>query len=191
MKRLVVFVLSVMLIAGIASLTQAGDKKNLPDGDPLATITPGECDRVQIAPFGTSLLASWAWSDGGEQVKFGGDAVYTINASVTDSPEIFEFEVEFGLVKFDAEIPVEDYAGQLVYRCSVAQTEPAGECNGSVLGLRDAIMAAAAEYLEVSEDQITYITADRDGVYVKAMNPGGGNGRQNYTLVNVCDTPIE
>jgi hypothetical protein len=47
--------------------------------------------------------------------------------------------------------------------------------------------AATAEELGVDPADITSIVAVLDGVYVKAMNPDNGNGRQNYPLVNVCD----
>lgn len=192
MKKLSVVLLSVFLIVGISSVIQAGEKKNLPESDPLATISAGGCSTAQIAPFGTSLLASWGWTDGAGQTKFGGDAVYFINASTVSEATLVEhqFEVEFQLVQYEPGTPADAYPGKMVYRCSTAQTETTGTCNGSVLGLRSAIMAAAADYLEVEQGEITGITADRIGVYVKPMNPGKGKGRQNYTMTDVCAEDI-
>ncbi|MDT8322200.1 MAG: hypothetical protein RQ826_16915 [Xanthomonadales bacterium] len=156
--------------------------------DPLATVTPDSCDLVQIAPFGTSLLASWGWEEGTDQTKFGGDAVYEVDATVGEDTSTFE--VEFELVQFEPGTLAEDYPGELVYRCSNAMTELSGSCNGSVLGLRDAIRDAAADELDVLPEEITGLVATLQGVYVKAMNPGKGNGRQNYELVDVCVEPV-
>lgn len=187
MKKVFVFALGLLFVSGIVSTTHAAKKDNLPEDDPLATITTGECSNVQIAPFGTSLLASWSWlssEDPALQTKFGGDAVYLVNAETADvEPE--EFEVSFGLTKYETGTPADAYPNEMVYRCSVEQTETTGECNGSVLGLRSAIRAAAAEHFGVLEEDVTLIRAELVGVYVKPMNPGK-NGRQNYTLTDVC-----
>lgn len=187
MKKAFVFALGLLFVSGIVSTTQAAKEDNLPEDDPLATITAGECSNVQIAPFGTSLLASWSWSEGEGQTKFGGDAVYLVTATADGEPE--EFEVGFGLTKYEPGTPADGYPGEMVYRCSVEQTEPTGDCNGSVLGLRSAIRAAAAEHFGVPEEEVTLIRAELVGVYVKPMNPGK-NGRQNYTLTDVCNTTV-
>jgi hypothetical protein len=180
--------LLVFAIASAVSVSApAKPGKNTPDA--LATITAGGCENVQIAPFGTSLLASWEWSNGTIQSKFGGDAVYQVDAGTTESePE--KFEVEFELVQYAPGTLAEDYPGQLVYRCSNAPTDDVGSCNASILGLRSALREAAADYLGVAPEEVEFGSATLDGVYVKAMNPGPGNGRQNYPLVDVCDVEI-
>lgn len=159
--------------------------------DPLAAVNPGGCSFVQIAPFGTSLLASWDWEAGTSQTKFGGDAVFTVNASDDGGTTWYEFEVEFELVQYEPGTAADEYPGELVYRCSNAQTDETGSCNGSVLGVRSAVLNAAAEYLAVEPGEIgANIQASLEGVNVKAMKPGKGNGNQKYPLVNVCDLPI-
>lgn len=177
-KSLLIF--AIASAVSVSALAKPG--KNAPSA--LATITSGGCENVQIAPFGTSLLANWEWSNSTGQTKFGGDAVYQIEASG------FEFEVEFELVQYEPGTLAEDYPGQLVYRCSNAQTKADGSCNASVLGLRTALRAAAADYLNVDPELVEFGSATLDGVYVKAMNPGPGNGRQNYPLVNVCEVLV-
>lgn len=163
--------------------------KNAPD--PLATVTPGGCSLQAIAPYGTSLRAAWAWEAGSDQTKFGGDAEFTVEASPDGGLNWYEFEVEFEL---DAYVPgslAEEYFGSLVYRCSNAVSEASGSCNGSVLGVRDAVLAAAADELGVLPEDIgSNIRASLEGVKVKAMNPGPGNGRQNYERVDVCEVPL-
>lgn len=164
-------------------------KKNSPG--PLATVTAGDCSVVQIAPFGTSLLASWGWVEGTDQTKFGGDAEYMVSVSGDGGDNWVDFEAEFGLVQYVPGTPAGDYPGELVYRCSTAQTDTAGTCNGSVLGLRDAVLNAAVDETGFTPEEIDgHIRATLVGVNVKAMNPGKGNGRQNYELVNVCDVPL-
>jgi hypothetical protein len=188
MKKLPVLISALCLgMAGVTGVATAGP--NSPD--PLATITPVGCSYVQIAPFGTSLLARWDWSGGGDQTKFGGDAVFTGEASIDDGVTWVDFEVEFEVESYEPGTLAEDYFRQLVYRCSVAQTEPAGSCNGAVLGVRDALLAAVAEQLGGEPEEIgPNIRASLVGVDVKAMNPGPGNGRQNYPLTDVCDVEV-
>ena len=182
-KSLLVF--AIASAVSVSALAKPG--KNTPVA--LATIKAGGCENVQIAPFGTSLLANWEWSDGTDQSKFGGDAVYQVEAGTTDTePE--QFEVEFELVQYQPDTLAEDYPGQLVYRCSNAQTDAAGSCNASVLGLRTSLRDAAADYLGVAPEDVEFGSATLNGVYVKAMNPGPGKGGQNYPLVNVCDVEI-
>lgn len=177
-------VLISTLCVGAAGTALAGP--NSPD--PLATITPEGCSHVQIAPYGTSLVGSWSWSDGTDQTKFGGDAVYMGQASADGGDTWTDFEVEFEAEGYEPGTPADDYFGQFVYRCSTAQTEPEGSCNGSVLGVRDALLAAVAEQLGVAPADIgDNIEASLVGVFVKAMNPGHGNGRQNYELTDVCN----
>lgn len=157
-------------------------KKNAPTI--LAEITAKGCSLEQIAPFGTSLTASWDWdntvgeSEGG-QSKFGGDAEYTVELTVFGTP--VELEVEFELVQFVRGTLAEDYAGQMVYRCTKPQTDTTGTCNSSVLGVRAALKAAVENmgYLWSDLDKATL-----EGVTVKAMK---GKGRQNYPKVDVCD----
>ena len=182
-KSHLAFVIATTL--SIAPLALAKDNTN----DPLATVIPGGCSNVQIAPFGTSLLASWGWEEGTLQIKFGGNAEYMVSVS-GDLGETWTepFQVEFELVQYEADTLASDYPGELVYRCSNAQTDATGTCNGSVLGLRDAVLNAAADETGFTPEEIgRYIQATRLGVKVKAMNPGKGNGRQNYPLVDVCD----
>ncbi|RTR32773.1 hypothetical protein [Shewanella atlantica] len=153
---------------------------------PLADIIPTGCSTVQISPFGTSLLGRWGWENGTAQTQFGGDAVYMVSAS-TDGENWFDFEVEFEVVKYEPDTLAEDYSGQFVYRCSTAQTEESGTCNGAVLGLRPAIISSAAEYLQV--DPVAFgrnITATLHGVEIKAMNPGTDVKRQNYPKTDIC-----
>jgi len=185
MKKHLIAISAMCLCAtGFSSTVLA--KPNAPD--PLATVTVGGCSLVQIAPFGTSQLASWSWSDGTSQTKFGGDAVYLVQAS--DGLNNFDGEIEFELEQYVPGTLASDYPGVMVYRCSNAITDATGSCNGSVLGLRDAIRNAAAEQLGVLPADVTTLVANLVGVYVKAMNPGHGSGRQNYELVNVCDVPL-
>jgi hypothetical protein len=182
MKKLPVLISALCLgMAGVTGVATAGP--NSPD--PLATITPGGCGLPQIAPFGTSLLASWEWSGGGDQTKFGGDAVFTGEASDDGWSTWEPFEVEFEVEQYEPGTPAEDYFQQLVYRCSVAQTMPAGSCNGAVLGVRPALLGAIADEFGMTLEEIRLRDVTYD-VYVKAMNPGKGNGRQNYELTNVC-----
>ena len=180
--------LLIFAIASVCSASAFGQPgKNAPDA--LATISPGGCDNAQVAPFGTSLLANWEWSEGTVQTKFGGDAVYQVVAAGPEAdPE--EFEVEFELVQYEPGTLAEDYPGELVYRCSNEQTLAEGSCTAAVLGLRSALRDAAAEYLDVLPEEVEFGSATLDGVYVKAMNPGPGNGRQNYPLVDVCEVPL-
>lgn len=188
------------VIAAALSVSPFALAKNAPD--PLATITPGGCSNVQIAPFGTSLLASWSWdntADAGGQTQFGGDAEYAVSLSPDGGATWYDYDIEFELVQYVPGTLASDYPGQLVYRCSTAQTDATGSCNGSVLGLRDAVMNAALDALNADLNPDTDYTAgdiggniqaSLEGVEVKAMNPGRGNGRQNYPLVNVCDVPV-
>jgi len=187
MKKLHIAFVTAATLA-IAPLALA---KNAPN-DPLATVVPEGCSTVQIAPFGTSLLASWSWEEGTIQTKFGGDAVYLVTVS-GDGGTIWTdpFEVEFELVQYEPDTAADEYPGQLVYRCSIAQTDPAGSCNGSVLGLRTAVLNAAIDETGFTAVDIgRNIQASLVGVNVKAMNPGKDNGRQKYPLVNVCDVPL-
>ena len=177
------------VIAATLATAPLAFAKNAPK-DPLATIVPGGCSTVQIAPFGTSLLASWSWEEGTIQTKFGGDAEYMVHASADDGTSWFDFEVEFELVQYEPGTASDDYPGELVYRCSNAQTDETGSCNGSVLGLRDAVINAAADWFGgdiTPEDIGRNIQATLVGVNVKGMDPGKDNGRQKYPLVNVCD----
>jgi hypothetical protein len=188
-KSPIAFVLTASL--AFAPLALA---KNAPD--PLADVIAGGCSYVQIAPFGTSLLASWSWENGTSQTKFGGDAEYAVSLSPDGGANWYDYEIEFELVQYVPGTLASDYPGELVYRCSNDQTLDTGSCNGSVLGLRDAVMNAALEALN-ADLQTNYtavdiganIQASREGVNVKAMNPGG-HGRQNYPLVDVCDVPV-
>ena len=88
-----------------------------------------------------------------------------------------EFEVE----QYVPGTLAEEYPGQLVYRCSNAQTEDTGSCNGSVLGLRSALQTAVEDAGYVWEDNV--VKASLDEVGVKALQ---GSGRQNYPKVDVC-----
>ena len=189
--------ITFVLVAALSSAPLAL-AKNAPD--PLATVTPGGCSYVQIAPFGTSLLASWSWdaTNAGGQTKFGGDAEFAVSLSPDGGANWYDYEIEFELVQYVPGTLASDYPGELVYRCSNDQTLDTGSCNGSVLGLRDAVMNAALEALNADLQPDTDYTADdiganiqasREGVNVKAMNPGG-HGRQNYPLVDVCDVPV-
>ena len=174
------------LVATILSISPIASAKN--SKDTLADVVAQGCSFVQIAPYGTSLLASWDWENGTSQTKFGGDAVFMVEAS-TDGGTTWSdpFEVEFELDQYVPGTSPDDYFGLMVYRCSNAQTEVTGSCNGSVLGLRDAVLAAAADYLGVGTAEIgANIRASLDSVKVKAMNPGKGNGPQNYELQDVC-----
>ena len=185
MKKLSILLIGLMLLV-LAGPTLAAKPESK---DPLATIVPGGCSTVQIAPFGTSLLASWNWEEGEGQTKFGGDAEYVVSVSIDDGLNWTDpFEVEFELVQYEPDTAADEYPGQLVYRCSNAQTDAAGSCNGSVLGLRAAVLDAAITETGFTAEQIgRYIQASLLGVNVKAMNPGKGNGRQKYPLVDVCD----
>lgn len=178
MKR---FQRAFLVAAGLTLSALASAGPNAPT--PLADVSAGGCSITQIAPFGTSLRASWDWANGDLQTKFGGDAKFNVMATTDGGITTFPLEVEFELEQYVPGTLADAYPGQLVYRCSTAVTNDAGTCNGSVLGLRAAIAAAV-------EDQApgaTVVSATLDGVYVKAMNPGHGGGRQNYPLVNVCD----
>ena len=182
-------------IAFVIAATLATAPLALAKNDPktaLADVLPGGCPVVQIAPFGTSLLARWGWENGTTQTKFGGDAEYVVSVSGDGGDNWTDpFEVEFELVRYEPGTAAGDYPGELVYRCSNAQTDAAGSCNGSVLGLRDAVLNAAAEETGFTPEEIgRYIQASLVGVNVKAMNPGKDNGRQKYPLVNVCDVPL-
>ena len=177
--------IACLIAAGLALSPLAFAGKNAPA--PLATITPEGCSFAQIASFGTSLLASWSWADGTAQTKFGGDAAFDVEASLDGGATWIPLEIEFELVKYKPGTPADEYAGVMVYRCSNAATEPSGRCNGSVLGVRAAILEAAADELGVTPADIgPNLRASLAGVDVKAMNPGKGGGRQNYPLVDVC-----
>ena len=175
-----------LVTAGLFLAPMAIAKNDTP-GE-LAIVNAGGCEMTQVAPFGTSLLVRWSWEDGTVQTKFGGDAAYMVVVSGDGGTTFTEpFEVEFELVMYVPGTLADDYFGQLVYRCSNAQTEELGKCNAAVLGLRDAIYAAATEETGFSREEIgANITATRVGVNIKAMNPGKQNGRQNYPLVDVC-----
>lgn len=179
MKKLLILTSAVCI--GLAGNAVA---KNNPD--PLADVLPGGCSFAQIAPFGTSLLASWDWENGELQTKFGGDAEFWVVAETID--QSFEGEIEFELEQYEPGTPADAYPGVLVYRCSNPVSDPAGSCNGSVLGVRDAIRQAVADELGVLPEDITELSASLEGVKVKAMNPGS-KGRQNYELVDVCELP--
>ena len=185
MKKRYAIVLSTMMAVGFASSAQAGNK-NAPDV--LAEITAGNCDTVQIAPFGTSLLASWSWDNTdsvGGQSKFGGDAVYTVELRDDGNGYPIDVEVEFEVEQYEPDTAAEDYPGQLVYRCSNAQTDATGSCNGSVLGLRDALQTAVVAAGYVWEGNVIKATLNEVGV--KALK---GTGRQNYPKVDVCSLGI-
>jgi hypothetical protein len=177
--------LTAVLAAGLTTGTLA-----IAAPDPLAEITPEGCSFIQVSPFGTSLLGSWSWLDGTSQTKFGGDAEFTVNASIDDGVTWNEFDVEFEVVTYEPGTPAEEYAGQFVYRCSTAETAVEGQCNGAVLGLRAAIRNAAAMQLGVLPEEITNLRASLDGVGIKAMNPGTGAKRQNYPKVDICMTEL-
>ena len=182
-KSLLMF--AIVSVCSASAFAQPG--KNTPGA--LATINPGGCDNAQLAPFGTSLMANWDWSEGTLQTKFGGDAVYQVVAAAPgNDPE--EFEVEFELVQYEPGTLAEDYPGQVVYRCTNAQALEEGSCMAAILDLRTALRDAAAEYLNVLPEEVEFGSATLDGVYVKAMNPGPGGGRQNYPLVDVCEVPV-
>ncbi|MCW8873298.1 MAG: hypothetical protein OQK01_11855 [Xanthomonadales bacterium] len=175
--------IALILVTSLVLSPLALAKKNAPD--PLATVIPGGCDLVQIAPYGTSLLASWGWENGTDQTKFGGDAEYRVEATTID--DTYDLKIKFHIEQYVPGTSPDDYAGTLVYRCSTAVSEESGECNGSVLGIRDAIRVLAADELGVEPEDITTLFATLKGVFVKAMNPGRGGGRQNYDHVDVCD----
>jgi len=178
--------IAIVIATALSIAPVALAKKNSPEL--LAEVVPGGCSNVQVAPFGTSLLASWGWDAGTDQTKFGGDAEYMVSVSGDGGDNWVDFEAEFGLVQYEPGTAAGDYPGELVYRCSNAQTEVTGSCNGSVLGLRDAVLNAAVDETGFTPEEIgRYIQATLVGVNVKAMNPGKGNGRQNYPLVNVCN----
>jgi hypothetical protein len=146
--------------------------------DALADIYPGGCDIVQIPPLGTSLVASWTWANGGDQTKFGG-SVYCNVLFVDETTEAFEFELE----RYVPGTSAEENAGMFVYRCEVAETDPAGTCHAGLLGLRPALREAI-ESAGYSVDDV--VSTNCNTALVKAMNPGHGNGPQNYPLVDVC-----
>ncbi len=189
MKIRALFIVSAMMTVGIVSLAQAGEKKLPPVS--LADITPLGCSYEQIAPFNTSLVAKWEWQAGEFQTKFGGDAKFEVSASIDGGENWEDMEMEFEVEQYERGTLAEDYAGTLVYRCSNIQTDLSGTCNGSVLGVRDAILnAATVELLGEDGDRTVIggnIRATLIGVYVKAMNPGKGKGHQNYPLTDVCD----
>jgi len=181
----------LLILTSAACLGLAGTAIAKNAQEPLADVLPGGCSFVQIAPYGTSLLARWDWEDGTSQTKFGGDAEFMVSASDDGGTTWYDFEVEFELEAYVPGTSPDEYAGMLVYRCSNAVTETTGSCNGSVLGVRDAILAAAADYLAVEPGEIGgNISASLEGVTVKAMNPGKDNGRQNFEKVDVCQEPI-
>ena len=181
MKKRYAIVLGTMMAVGVANLAQAGNK-NAPDV--LAEVTAGGCETVQIAPFGTSLLANWSWDNTNSvtgQSKFGGDAVYTVELIDDGTGNPIDVEVEFEVTQYELGTAAEDYPGQLVYRCSNAQTEVSGDCNGAVLGLRSALQTAVEDAGYVWDSNVIKATLDEVGV--KAMK---GTGRQNYSKVDVC-----
>ena len=183
MKKLTLLATAVCL--STFGLGNAVAGKNAPVA--LAAVSPGGCSFTQIAPFGTSLLASWTWADGTIQTKFGGDALFEGEAS-EDGITWMPFEVSIELEQYVPGTAAGDYEGQLVYRCSNAVSDPSGSCNGSVLGVRSAVINAAAEYLGFDPALSgPYTRASLVSVDVKAMNPGPDSGRQNYPLVSVCD----
>jgi hypothetical protein len=185
--------MAMLIAAGLVTSSLAFAKA---DKDPLAEITPLGCSTLQIGPFGTSLLGSWSWAEGTVQTKFGGDAEYMVHVSPDDEQTWYDFEVEFEVVKYELDTPADAYPGQFVYRCSNAQTEPSGSCNGSVLGLRAAIMQAAIDELAEMEIYVTAedidgnISANLVGVGIKAMDPGTGAKSQKYPKVDICDVPV-
>jgi hypothetical protein len=185
MKKLAMGLLSLVLVLAFLGISQAGNKKIQMDA--LADIIPVGCSEPPIGQFGTSLLVAWDWTDGTDQTKFGGDAVYMVEA--TPDGETYEWlAVEVELVKYERGTPAEDYVGKMVYRCSNAQTDFSGSCDGAVLDLKEALRAAAAAKLE--SDSVDIGDYIRQWVYVKAINPSfydPGEKRQNYPLVDVCE----
>ena len=189
MKKLAIFLLSMTLVVGIASLTHAGGK-NRPEA--LADIVGIGCAEQDIGPYGFGLLAEWSWTSVAEppvQTKFGGAAVYMVYVYIDGGDEEL-VAIELELVQFDPEVSLDDFMGKMPYRCTVSESSMAGECFGVALGIEEAIMSAVEdkfpgaviEYGDSYFDQL---------VNVKAMNPGAGNKRQNYPLVNVCDVAGE
>lgn len=188
--------MAMLIAASIAASPLALAKPHKPQ---LAEITPMGCSMVQITPFGTSLVGRWSWVTEEEQyqTQFGGDAEFSIHVSPDGEATWYDFEVEFEVVKYELDTPADAYPGQFVYRCSNAQTMESGSCNGSVLGLRAAIMQAAIDEFEAldmevyPEDIGGNISASFEGVHIKAMNPGTGAKSQKYPKVNICNVPIE
>ena len=187
MNRLVVFFSLLLMMVFIGS-SQAGNK-NKPDA--LAEINPADrgCIVTEISPFKESLLVSWEWSDGPELIKFGGHAVFEVNASIDDSTYRW-IKVKIELVQYESGSATEDYKGQLVYRCSNTQSVSEGYCNGSVLGLEEALYMATATEMGVDVETVDVSAYNPETVMVKikAMNPNSYQGfkRQNYPLVNIC-----
>ena len=179
MKRITVLFLTVMLVVGIAGLTQA--KKEKPAA--LATITALGCGELLE---GGIISASWSWVEDTEtppHTKFGGDAVFNVDVYIGDADPI-TVALDFELVKLD---PLVDdlptvYAGKMPYSCDDALL-----CTGVAFKATNEFIgeALAGMFPNVT---ITFDPPDfSDEVWVKAMNPGVDNGRQNYPLTNVCD----
>jgi hypothetical protein len=165
--------IAFLMAAGI-SLSPLALAKQSPTT--LAVVIPGGC-----SVDATMLDADWTWENGTAQTKFGGDALFLADVSYDGELVQEEFEVEFELDKYDAE---EETMGAVVYDCDA--TGETGSCSGSMMGVDDAIAAAIVD--EFGEGYT--FEAIFDGVYVKAMNPGNGNGRQNFELVDVCEVTI-
>ena len=187
MKKLAMGLLSLVLVLAFLGISQAENKKNQMEA--LAEVIPQGCRYADISPFGWSLLVAWDWAEFNDQTKFGGDAVYMVGTSASPDGITDEWHaVEVELVKYELGTPAEDYVGKMVYRCSNAQSDPYGSCNGAVLDLEEALFAATAAKLESDLVNITEYVLQ--WVYVKAINPSfydPGEKRQNYPLVDVCE----
>ncbi len=203
MRKTTVLFLSVMMVVGIATSTQAGKvKKN--EQPALATIQAGECVYGELVdPYGEPLLVNWSWSGGTFQTKFGGDAVYLVSSYsyydidgnlvlVPVSPlDGLLVEVELEQLGTDPDDLVDPY--NLVYSCTVIQGA-VGDCSGSILNVQGALNEAIAfDIFEETgvEVEVTVETYELSYVKVKAMNPGTGSKRQNYPLVDVCGNLVD
>ena len=158
-----------------------------PANDPLANIIAGECSETPVIPEGTSLSANWSWASGTIQTKFGGDAEYKVSYSEDDGVTWEELGyVEFPLTRWEEDLPEDESWGKLVYSCDAEETEEAGTCNATVQDVVDPIAMAVEDFFGGSAPEGTMVQAELQGVNVKAMNPGKGNGNQKYPLVDVC-----
>lgn len=190
MKKLVILMLSIFLVVGGVGLGTAAKNNAKPDA--LATIMGMGCDE-DFYDDENGLLVQWSWLDGDGQTKFGGDAVYMVDATINEG-EFPSLAVEVEIELFD---PLNISAGTLIYRCGTLQSDSAGECIGAILDVETALINAIVANLpedvdtdpSAEEISITINSYILNWVKVKAMNPGSNSGRQNYPLVNVCDVP--
>ena len=183
MNKLKGFLLSAFLIAGISSVAQAEPGKNLKK--PFVKVNPFESVTAEgCMTIPDSVLAQWTY-EADTEPKFGGDAF--LSADVTfdtvDGPVIEPKMIEFEIV-IDPEDTEEREDGKMYYRCVD------NLCTGTLV-LTEVIIdnAVAEQYL----NSLSYENVQLYGVYVKALNSGAGNGRQNYELtpINVCADYIE